>query len=355
MEASPSSSAIDGTIPVLPRKAAGLDRRSRRVAKLLLYWRAVGQYSTGDAVTWSESERLREGIDLPGALSVSPHDYARYRVLGRELLVSESWHEIFGLIGVALSRDGLTIFAERLEKALPEQLERSFGFMPRIRGIGPLKTAAQGGESAGAGSGRQVSGTFGCLVKDAHNAHFGLSCDHVVGTLAGQSSRDPVWAPGLKKGGSTSSQIGDYDRGSGVTLSTSASNKVDAALISLATASAHSQSVTGISGAPTGVNLSPSIGDKVKKSGAATGVTHGEYTYIITMNVPYHGGRARFVDQMGIDGGGTIFADEGDSGAVVLDDTDKVVGLLFAAAPQSYLGFANPIDDVFSALGVTLA
>jgi len=38
----------------------------------------------------------------------------------------------------------------------------------------------------------------------------------------------------------------------------------------------------------------------------------------------------------------------------VVDASDAVVGLLFAVATKSFLGFANPIAEVETALGVTV-
>jgi hypothetical protein len=286
--------------------------------------------------------------------------YVLYRTLGYTLLADDFWHRNYLVLGVALSKSGLFLF---VEKELPGLLDKmqALAILDSktsekvvVRAIGPLSTSAHGGDSTGAGTGRRESGTFGCLVADAHIPKYGITCDHVVGTLAGQTIGDAVWAPGSARGGTSKSRIGKFGRGSTVILSTQSSNRVDGALIELNTPSAHLPSINGIPGAPSGVNRALSLGDALKKSGASTGVTTGEYQYLTTFNVPYPAGQARFVDQIGIDGGGIVFADRGDSGAVVLDDSNKVAGLLFCSASQSYLGFANPIADVESELGVTV-
>jgi hypothetical protein len=51
---------------------------------------------------------------------------------------------------------------------------------------------------------------------------------------------------------------------------------------------------------------------------------------------------------------GHRFGDHGDSGAVLLDDTNHVVGLYCAGNPDGSIGFANPIDQVLDQLDVNL-
>ena len=72
------------------------------------------------------------------------------------------------------------------------------------------------------------------------------------------------------------------------------------------------------------------------------------------MNVNYGaGGVARFVGQIMIKGNGT-FSAGGDSGSLIVTQKggNKPVCLLFAGSSQ--FTFANPIDDVLAAYGVTL-
>lgn len=289
-----------------------------------------------------------------GPTQIPLREYLDYRRLSFAVLGDTHWYEKYLILGVAVSNLGLVVLVKGKTAGILDALRPLTRVEADVRVVGPIMATVSGGESVGAGAGRRPSGTFGCLVEDSKQTRYGLSCDHVVGALAGQASGDPVWAPARLRGGTTASRIGTFNVGSGVALSTSASNKVDGALIQLDKPSAHAQAIIGIPGAPSGTNRSLSFGDTLKKSGVVTGVTTGQFTYIVTLNVPYSTGTARFVDQIGIDGGGVVFADQGDSGAVVLDDADKVVGLQFAAAPQSYLGFANPIADVEASLGVTV-
>jgi hypothetical protein len=297
-------------------------------------------------------------VQLHGALVPQPF-YTAYRKLSGLLLSKEQWYADFHVNAVALGGtssgvDKLEIFVEKTNEKLHAVL-RDFGLGSYgIREIGPIFPIAAGGNSIGASGGQQTSGTFGCLVEDAYNKHYGLTCDHVVGILAAQKAGDAVLSPGVSRGGTLKSRIGEFLQGSGVVTSTTASNRSDAATVKLDSPSSHAKKIVGI-GAPIGANRSYSLGGGAKKSGVATQVTRGQFSYIVTLNVPYGHHKARFVDQFAIDGGGVVFADSGDSGAVVLDDADAVVGLLFAAAPQSYLGFVNPITDVEAALGVVVA
>ena len=88
----------------------------------------------------------------------------------------------------------------------------------------------------------------------------------------------------------------------------------------------------------------------VKKNGRTTEFTTGEILQVdLTVDVDYReAGVARFTDQLLA---GPMSAG-GDSGSAVLNDDDEIVGLLFAGSDTTTI--INPIQAVFSALGVTL-
>jgi hypothetical protein len=92
------------------------------------------------------------------------------------------------------------------------------------------------------------------------------------------------------------------------------------------------------------------LGMAIKKSGRTTGLTTGEIQQIeVTATVQYGGGRtARFTDQL-LAG---AMSQGGDSGSAVLDDQNRLVGLLFAGSDTTTI--INRIENVFSALGVSL-
>lgn len=92
------------------------------------------------------------------------------------------------------------------------------------------------------------------------------------------------------------------------------------------------------------------LGMAVKKSGRTTGFTTGEILQVdVTANVQYGAGRiARFTDQL-LAG---AMSQGGDSGSAVLDDNNRLIGLLFAGSDTTTI--INRIENVFSALGVSL-
>lgn len=92
------------------------------------------------------------------------------------------------------------------------------------------------------------------------------------------------------------------------------------------------------------------LGLLIKKNGRTTKLTNDEILQIdVSSNVDYGGGRtALFVDQIMA---GPMSAG-GDSGSVVLDMDNKIVGLLFAGSEQ--VTIINRIQNVFMALGVTV-
>ena len=88
----------------------------------------------------------------------------------------------------------------------------------------------------------------------------------------------------------------------------------------------------------------------VKKSGRTTGFTTGEIQQVdVTANVQYGAGQiAVFTDQL-LAG---AMSQGGDSGSAVLDDRNRLTGLLFAGSDTTTI--INRIENVFSALGVSL-
>jgi len=95
---------------------------------------------------------------------------------------------------------------------------------------------------------------------------------------------------------------------------------------------------------------SGSLGTAIKKSGRTTGLTTGEVLQVdVTVNVQYGPGQvAQFTDQL-LAG---AMSQGGDSGSVVLDNGNRLIGLLFAGSDNSTI--INRIEHVFSELRLTL-
>jgi hypothetical protein len=92
------------------------------------------------------------------------------------------------------------------------------------------------------------------------------------------------------------------------------------------------------------------LGMAIKKSGRTTGFTTGEIQQVdVSANVQYGAGQiALFTDQL-LAG---AMSQGGDSGSAVLDDNNRLTGLLFAGSDTTTI--INRIENVFSALGISL-
>lgn len=92
------------------------------------------------------------------------------------------------------------------------------------------------------------------------------------------------------------------------------------------------------------------LGMPIQKAGRTTGFTTGRIEQVdVTVNVQYGPGRiARFSDQL-LAG---AMSQGGDSGSAVLDDRNRLVGLLFAGSDNSTI--INRVQNVFEALALTL-
>jgi hypothetical protein len=102
-------------------------------------------------------------------------------------------------------------------------------------------------------------------------------------------------------------------------------------------------------GTPAGLGRGQ-LGLAVKKSGRTTGLTTGQITQVdVSVDVQYGPGRlARFTDQLMAG----PMSQGGDSGSAVLDNSNRLVGLLFAGSENSTI--INRVEHVFSALGLSL-
>jgi len=126
-------------------------------------------------------------------------------------------------------------------------------------------------------------------------------------------------------------------------------NKVDAALAIPLSEDLISTDILDI-GSITGINEIPDIGMGIKKSGRTTGMNKSNILVTdATINVGYTGiSTALFVGQI-IAG---ALSQGGDSGSLVVDDTNRAVGLLFAGSDTTTI--INPISDVMKELEITI-
>ena len=239
---------------------------------------------------------------------------------------------------------------------------------------------APGGVSIGH---REITaGTLGCLVKKEGRSVI-LSNNHVLANSNAAEIGDPILQPGPYDGGRyPEDHIADLEQfvpiniigtpsdcptatgiasflnsiarllGSSVQLQAidqqATENLVDAAIarpLNPEDVKDEILQIGTIQGAIEG-----ELGMAIKKSGRTTGLTTGEIQQVdVTVNVQYGEGKiARFTDQLM----GGAMSQGGDSGSAVLDESNHLVGLLFAGSDTSTI--MNRIQNVFSTLGVSL-
>ncbi len=227
-----------------------------------------------------------------------------------------------------------------------------------------------------------TAGTLGCLVKKDGRFVI-LSNNHVLANSNAAEIGDPILQPGPYDGGRyPDDHIADLEQfipinisglpsdcpvatgtanflnsiarlfGSSVQLQAinqqATENLVDAAIARPLNPEDVKNEIIDIGTAQGTVDAE--LGMAIKKSGRTTGFTTGEIQQVdVTVNVQYGEGQiAQFTDQFMAG----AMSQGGDSGSAVLDDSNNLVGLLFAGSDTSTI--MNRIQNVFSALGVSL-
>ena len=196
--------------------------------------------------------------------------------------------------------------------------------------------------------GGQSIGTLGCGVRDRKTkTPYVLSCQHVLGN-------EDDWV------GQPSASSGDYI---GKVIKSVLDNYMDCAISGIGY---YDDAVQGRIRAPDGdwtvmgsSDIAPSDGQPsmeptwVKKRGRTSGVTQGtifSLYYSTTVKFP-DGTTHDFDDQLCLKPTGGSFVMEGDSGSVLLDRDNKVIGLVFMGSPSGNAG-ATPIQWILDALEV---
>lgn len=227
-----------------------------------------------------------------------------------------------------------------------------------------------------------TAGTLGCLVKRDGFIQI-LSNNHVLANSNNASIGDAILQPGKYDGGRLMDRIATLSGfvpiefsgvpdGCGISkmivfclnllakITASKSrlqsinieqkeNLVDAAIAEPLDINNVVKEIMGL-GYINGLNILPKLGMKIQKSGRTTALTQGEILQLnVTVQVQYGEGKiALFTDQM-LAGD---MCDGGDSGSVVLDENNHLMGLLFAGSDTSTI--INRISHVFKELKLTL-
>jgi len=198
-------------------------------------------------------------------------------------------------------------------------------------------------------------GTIGARVKSG-NATYALSNNHLYALENKAPLGSKVLQPGradLNCASGSNAMLGPLSKFATIQFSTSAKNKVDAAIAAAPIANLDRSTPSDGYGTPSATIVAAALNQTVRKYGRTTGLTTGTVVGLNAMlNVGYSSGTARFVGQITIKSKGQ-FSRGGDSGALIVDANRRPVGLLFAGTLNGYT-FANQIGDVLKALQVSI-
>lgn len=181
-----------------------------------------------------------------------------------------------------------------------------------------------------------------------------LSNNHVLADENRASIGDRILQPGRHDGGLLPLDLVGFLLRF-VPLSLTGRNRVDAAVARLATGVDVEGSLLHGLGSLRGIREEPiEEGDVVLKLGRTTGLTRGRIRAfeVDQLRVRYEMGTLIFDHQIEIEPlGPGPFSLAGDSGALIVDEELRAVGLLFAGNDQDAT-YAHPIQEVLSALEI---
>jgi hypothetical protein len=231
----------------------------------------------------------------------------------------------------------------------------------------PIKMGTSGGWGYDRANGYCCGGTLGALIQFGGSKYI-LSNYHVFeadiadggnGIIA--KNGDPIIQPGLIDVGCNANNAQEV-----ATLVVSKSlpgSNVDASVAKVIPGMVDETGAILAIGTISSQTVSASVRQKVKKSGRTTGFTTSTVDGLnATVSITYEnecaGGTAftkTFTGQIIIKNRGSRFLAGGDSGSLMVEDTNnnpRAVGLLFAGS--STLAVANPIDDVLQFFHATM-
>jgi hypothetical protein len=200
-----------------------------------------------------------------------------------------------------------------------------------------------------------TAGTIGCVVTLAGkgNKKFILSNNHVLANANDAVVGDKVIQPGSLDGGKLPAiaKLTDFEK---LLFADGTANKMDAAIAELVKPNSVTPDLKVI-GAMASPVTEPAVFQSVRKHGRTTLHTIGVIMDLAAdIKVSYGGQVASFEDQLAVSGVNGVFADRGDSGALVVDAvTRRPVALLFAVTPTTT--FCNPIDPILKRFGAEIA
>lgn len=203
-----------------------------------------------------------------------------------------------------------------------------------------------------------MAGTFGAVVTKSGKQYI-LSNNHVLAENGQIALGSRIFQPGLLDGGNaTTDQVATLAQF--IDIKESGMNKVDCAIAEiLGTIAVNARHMPSVGKLSSTTPITPAENMLVMKTGRTTGHTRGKiFDIFADTNVEYEDKDgnvfvATFSNQILIVGTPGSFSTNGDSGSLIVDRaTKQATGLLFAGSATHTI--ANRIEDVLSALGVTL-
>ncbi|MCI0330754.1 MAG: S1 family peptidase [candidate division Zixibacteria bacterium] len=193
------------------------------------------------------------------------------------------------------------------------------------------------------------AGTIGCVVEKGGQKYI-LSNNHVLARQNAASIGEDIVQPGRydskpKCAHIAANKVADLSAFVPIVFSTSANNRVDAAIALYSTTDITCATLPNYYGFPSSTTVAAFVGQSVKKVGRTSSLSTGTVTAInATVNVGYSAGTARFTGQIVT----TSISRSGDSGSLVVtnDANNNPVGLLYAGSSTTTV--LNPINEVLS-------
>ncbi|MCD6415570.1 MAG: hypothetical protein J7M08_02590 [Planctomycetes bacterium] len=272
-----------------------------------------------------------------------------------------------GVVGTAACPGAIIVLVENSDAAkhIPKELDGvavHTGVSGKILAMGKINPKTRFARPAPIGvstgnEGECSAGTIACRVTDGTNV-YALSNNHVYAVENQAPIGSRILQPGLYDTGCTfdpENVIGTLHAFRTIVFDGESENQIDAAIALCTTEMLDNGTPSNGYGTPQSATVAAEVGQKVMKYGRSTGMTYGNVTGVnAIVKVDYTSGVALFVDQIIVESK-KPFIQAGDSGSLMVTDSDKSpVGLLFAGNQTGKLAVANPIDLVLAAFGVTI-
>ncbi|MPQ43684.1 hypothetical protein [Clostridium tarantellae] len=299
-------------------------------------------YQEYDNILWICQNKIYEFLNIKNVIGIG---------LGHKYVKSQNTNEVC-----------LNVFVEKKEDLI--NLKKSDIIPTKYKGIktdvfelGTVTSSAlntkirpvQCGYSIGP-TNSNIAGTAGCIVQRGSGnnlSYFLLSNNHILTDSQTKPLGTRIVQPAIPDGGTILDAVATLSSYIPLQSGTRQINTVDCAIARIISNSFISNEIAWL-GYPKGTS-NVILGEKVKKIGRSSGRTTSTVRSISSFLYINLGGRYYlFQDQIIMD----KFSLEGDSGSLVLNNSNKAIGLLMATS--TYASIANNINSVLRALNVEL-